>query len=197
MDYFHWDYWMQGSSTDSSSVARVACTAHADCGTGETCGTITLDTAVLDYCVPMDGWCSVADLDTAGAATGTYTDGTSRTLTNSLNQLTVSCATDEYLTWFWQTNNAVDQVTPAGCATVEPECNTITWNGSAGVAAFCGTAKLENDSDYAVLGCYPTADCELMGGLIPGSEAKYILACGATSLFTSAFAASVAIAALL
>ena len=194
MDYFHWDYWMQGSSTDSSSVARVACTAHADCGTGETCGTITLDTAVLDYCVPMDGWCSVADLDTAGAAVGTYTDGTSWTLTNSLNQLTVSCATDEYLTWFWQTNNAVDQVTPAGCATVEPECTTIDWNGSSSVAAFCGTATMDG---YTQLGCYPTADCELLGGNMPGSDTvKYVLECGATQLAASIVAAVIVAASI-
>jgi len=133
----------------------------------------------------------------AGAGTGVFTDGSSSNPNNSLNTFTTTCTSDAYTEWLWKTNNIVDQATAAGCATVEPECNTITWNGSAGVAAFCGTAKLENDSGYAVLGCYPTADCELMGGLIPGSEAKYILACGATSLFTSAFAASVAIAALL
>jgi len=197
-DAFYWDYWMQGASTDTKSVTRAACTADADCtGSGDTCGTITLDTVTGTYCVPMDGWCSLADMDTATppVATGSYTDGGSWTVPNSLNKFTVDCSnSEEYLTFFWQANNAVEQTDAAGCATVEPECTTITWDGSASVAAFCGTATM---TGYSQLGCYPTADCETLGGDMPGSAAtKYVLACGATQLAASAVAAIIVAASL-
>lgn len=78
------------------------------------------------------------------------------------------------------------------------ECTTISWGGST-VDAFCGTASMKDeDSSYSVIGCYPMADCENLGGSIPDSDTiKYELLCGATSLFASAVAASVAIAAFI
>jgi len=62
-----------------------------------------------------------------------------------LNKFTADCSGSErFLTELWQNNNDLDQVEAAGCATVEPECTTITWNGSTGVAAFCGTATMDD-----------------------------------------------------
>lgn len=197
-DSVFWNYYMQGGSTDAASVTRAACTTDADCtGTGDACGSVSLDAFTGTFCVPMSSWCSSADVDTAEppVATGSYTDGVSMDVPNSLNDFYIDCSASEaYLTWFWQTNNAVEQVTPAGCATVEPECTTITWNGSSSVAATCGTATM---TGYTQLGCYPTADCETLGGDMPGSTAtKYELLCGATQLAASAVAAVIVAASL-
>lgn len=199
-DAFYWDYWMQGGSSDVKSVTRAACTTDADCTNGaDACGSVTLDTVTSTYCVPMDGWCAVADMDTADppVATGSYSLGSGWTVPNSLNKFTVDCSGSERgVTQFWQSNNDVEQTDAAGCATVEPECTTITWDGSSSVAAFCGTATMEANS-YSQLGCYPTADCETLGGSIPGSDdIKYELLCGATQLAASAVAAVIVAASL-
>ena len=70
----------------------------------------------------------------------------------------------------FKTNNELYQVyySTAGCATANPECTTISWDGESDVAAICGTVTFENDSNYSVMGCYPTADCAALGGSIPG-----------------------------
>ena len=75
----------------------------------------------------------------------------------------------------------------AGCATVNPECSQIVWGDDLSVAATCGTATLEGDTNFSVLGCYPTVDCDTLGGVIPGTTSdKYVLACDSIGLFVTA-----------
>merc|ERR1712083_1192476 len=97
--------------------------------------------------------------------------------------------------WLFTQNNEADQTGACDSSleawTDADECTTISWNGS-DVAATCGTGLFGTTS---VLGCYPTADCETLGGTIPGTtDAPYDLACGATGLFASAIA-TIAVAA--
>lgn len=114
---------------------------------------------------------------------GTFTEGTSTPLPKGRGSYTTSCTSDAYYKWLWQTNNSANQVTAAGCATAEPECTTIAWGSTAAAPAFCGTATMDG---YSQLGCYPTADCETLGGTIPGSTTvSYVLECGATQLIAS------------
>jgi len=77
------------------------------------------------------------------------------------------------------------------CADASVPCTTITW-GDEEVDAFCGTATMEDDEDWKVLGCFPTADCETLGGTLPGFDDEYILECGSMRLLASAVVAIVA-----
>lgn len=199
-DYVFWNYWMVGSAINNASVDRATCDSTTDCGTGLACGNVSLDDANGLYCVMMNGWCAeeTESKHDDGEDTGYVTNGSSRSVGNSLNKFGVSCETDAYLTWFWQTNNTADQYTAAGCATVDPECTTITWDGETGVEAFCGTATM---TGYSVLGCYPIKDCddeeEGEGAEMPGSETlTYTLTCSATQLVASAAAALVVAASI-
>jgi len=52
-DFFYWDYWMQGASSDSDSYVRDACTADSDCEPADACGEVTLGSITNLFCVPM------------------------------------------------------------------------------------------------------------------------------------------------